>query len=199
MTIPVTTRSGKGSPLTPGEMDANLVNLARDSTQAQQGQSRFATPAEAAAVAVTDATLSPGTFMSAFTPALNAAFPPAFAAALPPALDTALPPAFNDYLADYAAAGNIVNAEAGYYKLLNGPYIQWGNVTRQSNSTINLSFYKPMTTVYFFTACDCNNSNVSGYIVRPISITGYGFTLRADTFSVGANPITQTYWVVIGL
>lgn len=46
MTISVTTRSGKGSPLTQSEMDTNLTNLARDATTTQQGNVRLATDAE---------------------------------------------------------------------------------------------------------------------------------------------------------
>lgn len=47
MTIPVTTRSGKGIPLTTAEMDTNLTDLARNSTTTQQGNVELATTAEA--------------------------------------------------------------------------------------------------------------------------------------------------------
>lgn len=65
MAIPVTTRSGKGAPLTPAEMDTNLTNLARDATLVQQGNVELATTAEATAgtsetLAVTPAGLQAG-------------------------------------------------------------------------------------------------------------------------------------------
>lgn len=46
MTIPVTTRTGKGSPLSTSEMDTNLTNLARNATETQQGNIEIATQAE---------------------------------------------------------------------------------------------------------------------------------------------------------
>lgn len=59
MTIPVTTRSGKGSPLTTAEMDTNLTDLARDSTESQQGNIRIATAAEAEAGVLDDVAITP--------------------------------------------------------------------------------------------------------------------------------------------
>lgn len=59
MTIPVTTRGGKGAPLTQSEMDTNLTNLARDSSTTQQGNTRYATPAEIDAGIVNNAAVTP--------------------------------------------------------------------------------------------------------------------------------------------
>lgn len=49
MTIPVTTRGGKGSALTQSEADTNFTNLARDASTTVQGNTRLATLAEHAA------------------------------------------------------------------------------------------------------------------------------------------------------
>ena len=46
MAIPVTTRSGKGSPLTQAEMDTNLTNLARSATELAEGNIEIATQDE---------------------------------------------------------------------------------------------------------------------------------------------------------
>lgn len=46
MAITVTTRAGKGSPLTNTEMDTNLTNLARSATTTQEGNIEIATTAE---------------------------------------------------------------------------------------------------------------------------------------------------------
>lgn len=53
MAIPVTTRAGKGSPLTNSEMDANLDSLARSATTSLEGNVRISTSAEAIAGTVT--------------------------------------------------------------------------------------------------------------------------------------------------
>lgn len=46
MAIPVTTRSGKGSPLTQGEMDTNLINLSRSATESAEGNIEISTQDE---------------------------------------------------------------------------------------------------------------------------------------------------------
>lgn len=46
MTIPVTTRAGNGAPLNNTQMDTNLTNLARDATEAVQGNVRLANETE---------------------------------------------------------------------------------------------------------------------------------------------------------
>ena len=46
MAIPVTTRAGKGSPLTHTEMDTNLTSLARSATESQEGNIEIANQAE---------------------------------------------------------------------------------------------------------------------------------------------------------
>lgn len=61
MTISVTTRTGKGSPLTTSEMDTNLTNLARDASTTVQGNVRMATQAEADAGSLTNVAISPDT------------------------------------------------------------------------------------------------------------------------------------------
>lgn len=59
MTIPVTTRGGKGSELTQSEMDTNLTNLARDASTTQQGNTRYATQAEVDAGSAVSAAVTP--------------------------------------------------------------------------------------------------------------------------------------------
>ena len=59
MTIPVTTRAVKGSPLSTVEMDTNLTDLGRDATEVQQGNVQFATEAETEAQAIDDRAISP--------------------------------------------------------------------------------------------------------------------------------------------
>ena len=59
MTIPVTTRAVKGSPLTTVEMDSNLDGLARDATEIQQGNVQFATEAQTEALTADDLAISP--------------------------------------------------------------------------------------------------------------------------------------------
>lgn len=63
MAITVTTRSGKGTPLTQSEMDTNLNNLARSATTTQEGNVRLATDGETStgtsnSIAVTPAGLA---------------------------------------------------------------------------------------------------------------------------------------------
>lgn len=60
MTIPVTTRSGKGSALTFNDGDTNLDNLARDATDTQQGNIEIATQAEHTALSSTTQACVPG-------------------------------------------------------------------------------------------------------------------------------------------
>lgn len=59
MTIPVTTRSGKGSPLTNSDMDVNLINLARNSSNTVQGNVRLSTQAEVDAGTSADTAVPP--------------------------------------------------------------------------------------------------------------------------------------------
>ena len=73
MTIPVTTRSGKGSALTFSEMDTNLNMLARDANRFQQGNVRMATQPEANALTSDTVAITPLTL----TGAVNAARPAA--------------------------------------------------------------------------------------------------------------------------
>lgn len=65
MAIPVTTRSGKGAPLTQNEMDTNLTNLARDATETQQGNIEIATTAETTAGTETDKAVVPSGLQAA--------------------------------------------------------------------------------------------------------------------------------------
>jgi len=60
MAISVTTRSGKGSPLTPSEMDTNLTNLARSATTTQEGNVELATSAETSALSDLTRAVVPG-------------------------------------------------------------------------------------------------------------------------------------------
>ncbi|WP_373088713.1 hypothetical protein [Zhongshania sp.] len=64
MSIPVTTRGGKGSALTQSEMDTNLTNLARDASTTQQGNIRATTNAEAQAGAATNLAVTPAALAS---------------------------------------------------------------------------------------------------------------------------------------
>ena len=77
MTIPVTTRTVKGSPLTTTEMDTNLTDLGRDATEIQQGNVQFSTEAETEALTELTKAISPGNLgagIEAFADSLASSF-----------------------------------------------------------------------------------------------------------------------------
>ncbi len=67
MAITVTTRSGKGSPLTQTEMDTNLTSLARAATTDQAGNVELATVAETVAGTATNLAVTPEGVSEAIT------------------------------------------------------------------------------------------------------------------------------------
>lgn len=77
MAISVTTRTGKGSPLSTAEMDTNLTNLAVSATESAEGNIEIATQAETEAL--TDATKAVvpaylGAGIDAYTDSLSNSF-----------------------------------------------------------------------------------------------------------------------------
>ena len=169
MTIPVTTRSGKGSPLTPGEMDANLTQLARDATQAQQGNIRIATQAETNPM--TDMTLAvpPGTLAGAITQAL----------------------------ANYAASGGSSNTNPGYFRIPNGPMVQFGDVNfggvGPNPRTINLpaafpdTLYAVVATMY-----EPGGDEAQFLVCKGKTTTSFDLKIYGGNTSSGAG------WIAIG-
>ena len=67
MAITVTTRGGKGSALTPQEMDTNLTNLARSASTSQEGNIEIATQAEVNAGTDSTRCVTPSTLETKLT------------------------------------------------------------------------------------------------------------------------------------
>jgi hypothetical protein len=169
MTIPITTRSGKGSPLTPAEMDTNLINLARDATQAVQGNVRIATDAETTPFAANNLAISPSSFPAAFTQGF----------------------------ANYASSGGVNNAFPGYFRFPNGPLVQYGFYDFVGGGPLQQTFalnvaYPSANYALSAIALEVAGDEGSYFVCK--GKTNTTFTLKV----YGGNSFISVLWIAIG-
>lgn len=168
MAIPVTTRSGKGAPLTQNEMDTNLVELSRDATTVQQGNIEIAT--------VEEATAGTDTTRAITAAGLQAAID---------ILDTSI-----------TETGAFLAQQNGYVQLptwLGNIMIQWGSTSVPGNSSTAVSFPVNFVSVYSAVATFGQNIGSDPNGVGVSSLTASGMTI-SNSFG---GTITS-YWIAIG-
>lgn len=167
MAIPVTTRSGKGSPLTQNEMDTNLTNLARDATEVQQGNVELATNAET----TTGTSTTLATHPAGVQAALNA-------------LESTLVDseahlaANNGYLQFATRVGNIT--------------FQWGNTTVPGNGTSAVSFPVTFVSIFQGYAVYGEDLGVNANQVSVFNLSGSGMTIRNSE----GNSRRANWWAI---
>lgn len=173
MTIPITTRAGKGSALTPTEMDTNLTNLARDSSTTVQGNIRVANQTEANALSDATLAISPNTF----------------------------PGSVNSYFTLLAFLGSISITNPGYYSHPGGPLIQWGtlhigDITGPVTSG-SVTFPKLFTTVFAIIPSIQDNTSPGSSIVNVGTVSTSGFTAVCHEVISSVQDAT-VHWIAIG-
>jgi len=161
MPITVVTRAGKGSPLTPTEMDTNITSLARDASQSVEGNVRFANSTEAQDFSNTGLALSPATFQNSMSA----------------------------YGALELFLGSAVKAPSGKYTTESGIIFQWGsyNYTGWGGlATQSISFLTPMPSVYIVLVVGGTRGT---FFPNSISTTGFVANYDGLTWTAGTGTL----------
>lgn len=175
MSIPITTRSGKGAPLTQTEMDTNLTNLARSATESQEGSIEIATQAEVDALA--DATK---------------AIPPAYLSSAVLSVISSATGGLSQNLAD-----------PGSDESLTGLQLRWGTTSsRTTEGSVTVNFDSPFPTACFgvvaTTITAAGNFSFVGVRVDSGSVTTSGCSLQFQSTSSSLGASCTAFYIAIG-
>lgn len=173
MTIPVTTRTAKGSPLTTAEMDTNLTNLAREAIQSTAGDDQG--NVELADEDVTTALVDP----------------------VRPVVPEHLGAGVQAYLDSQAAASDSIIANQGSWtEPTSGLIFKWGKVTiLNANPGTQVTFTTPFPSSIFVATCTYNESVLADQTtaLELSDLQTTGFLTHSE-----ADPDKLSSWIALG-